>query len=370
METELKYVAGEFEGYFYTLQKTALAANEPFPIDSLHNVYLYRGELREVKIIEEYKVQEHLNRESLLLHNVTNIQLHPNDSLPFKDKRIYNFEEVLIKNPEVVYSWEHYDKTYGIVKGSILGKIGKITAPGGGTIPPPQPPLPTDPDSQKGGCESLLPKGCSNSISPGGCLPSLLGQNKGCFDLLKLLALLGLLIAALSYLFNSCNKNDGNTIPLPIHDTVIKRDTIRIKTEGDTLKYVDSTTVKDVEMVPLPNVQFKTNSNILLPGSEKDLKKLAENLIKNKNVNATIIGHTDNVGKPEANMNLSQRRAESVRQALIRYGVEANRLEAIGKGDTEARADNSTLEGRMLNRRVEVILTKLKESNTKRTRLE
>jgi outer membrane protein OmpA-like peptidoglycan-associated protein len=367
METELKYVAGEFEGYFYTLQKTALAANEPFPIDSLHNVHLYRGELREVKIIEEYKVQEHLNRESLLLHNVTNIQLHPNDSLPFKDKRIYNFKEVLIKNPKVVYSWEHDDKTYGIVKGSILGEIGDKSI----GIKGPDPDKDPDPNPPKdGGCLESMRKGCSNSISPGGCLPSLLGQNKGCLDLLKLLALLGLLIAALSYLFNTCNKNGGNTIPLPIHDTVIKRDTIRIKTEGDTLKYVDSTTVKDVEMVPLPNVQFKTNSNILLPGSEKDLKKLAENLIKNKNVNATIIGHTDNVGKPEANMNLSQRRAESVRQALIRYGVEANRLEAIGKGDTEARADNSTLEGRMLNRRVEVILTKLKESNTKRTRLE
>jgi OOP family OmpA-OmpF porin len=157
---------------------------------------------------------------------------------------------------------------------------------------------------------------------------------------------------------------------LPIHDTVYKRDTIRIKQEGDTLKFVDSTIETTVEMVPLPNVQFKTNSNILLPGSEKDLQQLAQNLIKNKNVNATIIGHTDNVGKPEANLLLSQRRAESVRQALIRYGVEANRLKAIGKGDTEPKSDNLDKEGRMLNRRVEVILTKQKVSKTKRTQLQ
>ncbi len=363
METELKYVAGEFEGYFYTLQKSALGANEVTPIDSLHNVHLYRGELKEVKIIEEYQAQEHLNRESLLLHNVTNIQLHPNDDLPFKDKRIYNFDEILIKNPEVVYSWEHDDKTYGIVKGSLLGKIGKESNGIKGSDPGPTP-------NPIGGGDSPLPKGCGENILPGGCAQFSLGSLGGCLDLLKLLALLALLIAALSYLFNTCNKNGGNTLPLPIHDTFIKRDTIRIKTDGDTLKYVDSTIETTVEMVPLPNVQFKTNSNILLPGSEKDLKQLAENLIKNKNVNATIIGHTDNVGKPEDNLILSQRRAESVRQALIRYGVEANRLEAIGKGDTEPKSDNLDKEGRMLNRRVEVKLTKQKVSKTKRTQLE
>lgn len=366
MASELKYVAGEFEGYFYTFQKSTLGVHEAIPIGSLHNVHLYKGELKEVKIIEPYVAQEHLNRESLLLHNVTNIQLHPNDSLPFNEKRIYDFEEVLIKDPVVVNSWELNNKTYGIVKGSILGKIGKVTK-----LIDPITPTPITPSPIPNGCaDKLLPGGCAQLPLLGGCLSSPFNLFNGCLPLLRLLGLLGLLIAALSFLFKTCNKDKSQAILPPIHDTIYKTDTVRIKTEGDTVKLVDSTLKTTYEMVPLPNVQFKTNSNVLLPGSEKDLKQLAENLIKNKNLNATIYGHTDNVGKPENNLVLSQRRAESVKQSLIKYGVDPSRLTAIGLGDTQPKSDNLDKEGRMLNRRVEVKLTKTETIKTSRIEID
>jgi OOP family OmpA-OmpF porin len=119
-------------------------------------------------------------------------------------------------------------------------------------------------------------------------------------------------------------------------------------------------------MVPLPNVQYYTGSSLMLSESAKDLEPLARYLVKHENLHATIYGHTDNVGKRQDNLKLSQDRAESVKQFLINQGVEASRLTAIGKGDTEPIRDNSKQEGRMLNRRVEVKLVEQETSETHR----
>ena len=120
-------------------------------------------------------------------------------------------------------------------------------------------------------------------------------------------------------------------------------------------------------MVSLPNVQFYTNSHVLLPASAKDLQKLAEYLLKNETLNATVYGHTDNVGNSSDNLKLSQARAESVKQFLVNLGVADTRLGAIGMGDSKPKGDNGTEEGRMLNRRVEVKLTSNESTETKRT---
>ena len=66
-----------------------------------------------------------------------------------------------------------------------------------------------------------------------------------------------------------------------------------------------------------------------------------------------IEGHTDNVGAPEANQRLSEARAAAVRDALVSRGLEADRLETSGRGDTRPLADNRTEAGRAANRRIE-----------------
>jgi OOP family OmpA-OmpF porin len=93
-------------------------------------------------------------------------------------------------------------------------------------------------------------------------------------------------------------------------------------------------------------------------------------LIENKEINAEIIGHTDADGDAEANRKLSQDRAEEVRQYLIQNGVEAQRVKATGKGESEPVADNKTAEGRAMNRRVEVKLSQSNSSKTTRTKKE
>lgn len=204
-----------------------------------------------------------------------------------------------------------------------------------------------------------------------GCMPAAGGAgNGGCLK-----TLLGLMLGALlTYLLMNAWLSKNAPAPQIIHDTleieVIKEklDTLMIL-KTDTLSFVDSTTKKSYETVNLPNVQFYTNSDVLLPSSAKELQQLAEYLVKNDSLNATVFGHTDNVGESESNLRLSQRRAESVRNFLSSLGISPNRLTARGMGDTQPKADNSKEEGRLMNRRVEVVLTNKEFVTTKRTQI-
>ena len=70
----------------------------------------------------------------------------------------------------------------------------------------------------------------------------------------------------------------------------------------------------------------------------------------------TIVGHTDNLGPREVNQELSFQRAESVRDELIRRGVDAATLTIAGFGPDQPIADNATEEGRQQNRRIEFVI--------------
>ena len=73
------------------------------------------------------------------------------------------------------------------------------------------------------------------------------------------------------------------------------------------------------------------------------------------NVNIEVAGHTDSRGSDAYNMNLSQQRAEAVRNYLVSKGIAADRLSAKGYGESQPVADNATDEGRFKNRRVELV---------------
>ncbi|NCA68754.1 MAG: hypothetical protein EOM91_01400 [Sphingobacteriia bacterium] len=87
-----------------------------------------------------------------------------------------------------------------------------------------------------------------------------------------------------------------------------------------------------------------------LPGLERIVVLLADHA----DVRIRIEGHTDSIGDAEANLALSQQRAEAVRNALIERGVDAGRVSAEGIGQDRPIADNATAAGRALNRRVEI----------------
>lgn len=192
---------------------------------------------------------------------------------------------------------------------------------------------------------------------PGGCMKKGCGS-MGC-GLLSLLALLALLLL----LWKSCNKTqtDQQNSNRVIHDTVYIKDKKQIK------EFVDTTTVEKTEAILLPNVQFYTNSANLLPYSIQSIQELADYLAAHPNANAVIKGHTDDVGDADANLKLSQARAETVKQVLVSFGIASERIEAKGFGERNPKTRDQTIEARAINRRVEVELTNTDKVETKRT---
>ena len=107
----------------------------------------------------------------------------------------------------------------------------------------------------------------------------------------------------------------------------------------------------------MQGIQFETGKDVILPKSFPILDAIANVMFENPTFNLTINGHTDNVGKDEANQLLSERRAASVRRYLIGKGVAEERMTSNGFGATIPIADNKTKAGRALNRRVEFLVT-------------
>lgn len=103
-------------------------------------------------------------------------------------------------------------------------------------------------------------------------------------------------------------------------------------------------------------IYFDFNKDTPRPESAPVLKEIAQALKDNPGWKLEIGGHTDNVGGDDYNLNLSQQRAQSVMQSLTtQYGIAADRLTAHGYGASQPKATNDTVEGRALNRRVELV---------------
>ncbi len=107
--------------------------------------------------------------------------------------------------------------------------------------------------------------------------------------------------------------------------------------------------------VNLQGVTFGSGNATLTPNAKKVLDGIAEQLLASPNVRIEIQGHTDNVGNPKSNLDLSERRAKAVVGYLALKGVKMNRMRAVGYGQDAPMADNKTKEGRELNRRIEMI---------------
>lgn len=105
-------------------------------------------------------------------------------------------------------------------------------------------------------------------------------------------------------------------------------------------------------------VHFQTNSAEILPDSNSLLEQIADLINRHPEVTAIEIqGHTDNQGQAAANQTLSDARAASVRDALVRLGVASDRLSSRGYGQTRPIRPNLTAAGRAANRRVQIVVT-------------
>ncbi|KUG09976.1 PA14 domain-containing protein [Solirubrum puertoriconensis] len=109
-------------------------------------------------------------------------------------------------------------------------------------------------------------------------------------------------------------------------------------------------------VIALEHLYFEQSKARLLPTSLPEMERLAQILKDNPTLRLEIAGHTDNVGDATLNQQLSQQRAEVVRDYLVRQQIAAERLLAVGYGGTRPVADNSDAQQRPRNRRVEVVV--------------
>jgi outer membrane protein OmpA-like peptidoglycan-associated protein len=106
------------------------------------------------------------------------------------------------------------------------------------------------------------------------------------------------------------------------------------------------------------SVLFASNQAILLPEARTRLDQVVAVLLTTRERNLTIEGHTDSQGTDAHNLDLSQRRADAVRNYLVTKGYEADRIQAHGLGEGHPIADNANAEGRANNRRVEIVIAR------------
>jgi OmpA-OmpF porin, OOP family len=130
--------------------------------------------------------------------------------------------------------------------------------------------------------------------------------------------------------------------------------------EADKIAFTDAsamrTALDETRLVDVYGILFDTDRDSLKPESKPTLDEIASLLTSNPGLNLKIVGHTDNVGAPDYNLDLSNRRAASVVAALTRdYGIAAERLQSSGAGLTAPIAYNDTPEGQAQNRRVELV---------------
>ena len=147
--------------------------------------------------------------------------------------------------------------------------------------------------------------------------------------------------------------------------------------EGESIDLTDSTTAekgknyreianKSLKLIPIEEGQIVRLNNIffafgkaaLSNESFPELDRIAITMNENKNLSIEIGGHTDNIGGNEANLKLSQDRADAVREHLISKGLEPDRVASKGYGETMPVAKNDTPEGQQTNRRVEFKILK------------
>ncbi len=102
-------------------------------------------------------------------------------------------------------------------------------------------------------------------------------------------------------------------------------------------------------------INFDTGKSAIKPESMPIVEQIAALMKAHTDLKLSIEGHTDNVGTAASNKTLSEQRAKAVLDAVVKQGIAANRMTAIGWGQDKPVADNRTEEGRAKNRRVEIV---------------
>jgi outer membrane protein OmpA-like peptidoglycan-associated protein len=147
----------------------------------------------------------------------------------------------------------------------------------------------------------------------------------------------------------------GTVSTVQVHDAAVAAAASAV---GGAASVTDHLTVQAVQqqLIDLPPVTFLLGSATLTPEGQAVVAHVADVLNANPNVRVRIEGHTDTNGTPESNLVLSQDRANTVMNTLISLGISANRMTAVGLGQTGLKVPDDSPANQAINRRVEFIV--------------
>lgn len=352
MQKKVQYLSGDFEGYFYTNQKVTLSQSDHLPTDGAHKMVLYKGELKNIGIESEFDPQNVLSRDNVYLSNIGNIQLHNslNKKVVF-DKKIESFEYIVLDNIKIENSWELNDKTYGLLKATLRGKLQTISSvdipddpapysppppidPGNTTVKPvnPVPPTPT-------------PRPIPIPPTPPSPPPAPGGSDEGCWKWFWKILLWLMILFFIIFLFKQCNYlNDW------IADNKCCDDRERLLIENNKLRTnIDSLRVRHKRENNENRIKWKRESiqeelnrqvnSIYFKGNSTEPRTDPEFVIMQivKIMKAYPIIELEIQGRQNANVNkdrIDLARANVIRNLILDKGIDPSRISAVGLGSS------------------------------------
>ena len=309
MDETVIIVTGEIEGNYFTSQKLAYAPQEEYN-KSVNKATLYKGIVKDAIIKEstfsawKQLVDSTYGKTSLYFYNVDNLSVFPQINSQIKSVNNKVFSVVAINNSNVLHSWPHEKKLYGIVKGDFLGIIKNKDDD---TVYPPIPKIPPGPQPPE---------------PPGGCLKFLSNiwsfLRINCAQIGCLLFLLPLLYFLFSSL-RQCNTNNNCT--------------------SDFKNYRDSLLQNKFKALST-SIYYYGNTTKIRELSKEKLKEIAAFLKQNPQIKVQINGYMN--GDRRTFPTLDYDRAVAAKRLLIQYGVSENQIIAKGKGTS--RNDKKTFD--------------------------
>jgi OOP family OmpA-OmpF porin len=127
---------------------------------------------------------------------------------------------------------------------------------------------------------------------------------------------------------------------------------------GDNILHRDISLMPKGKTIVLNHLIFAQGKANIDPKSYGELNEIAQMMIENEKIEIQLEGHTDNVGNPEANLKLSQKRVEAVKRYLVVQGISKNRIKTKAFGGSQPLRNEMTPEDRVMNRRVEMRILK------------
>jgi len=147
--------------------------------------------------------------------------------------------------------------------------------------------------------------------------------------------------------------SSGSKQVCPDHTTAYR---ISATGQGDSASASTTVTVTHVVDRQTLHVNFDFNKATIRKPDDADLQKAIAFIKKYPGAQISLVGYTDSIGSDAYNLRLSEKRADAVKEYLVKHGVDAARIQTSGKGKADPVADNKTPKGRFENRRVEVLI--------------